>query len=71
MGPLLSELEDLVTHDMEKDAVLNDTFASVFTSKTRLQESQVPEIRRNAGTRQCTLGGKGSGQGILRQTGHT
>lgn len=32
-------------HNMEKAEVLNATFASVFTSKTRSQESQVPETR--------------------------
>ncbi|KAK4806831.1 hypothetical protein QYF61_005627 [Mycteria americana] len=45
VGPLLNEMGDLVTQDMEKAEVLNVSFASVFTSKTGLQESQVPEPR--------------------------
>ncbi|GAB0208674.1 hypothetical protein GRJ2_003333100 [Grus japonensis] len=46
VGPLLNEAGDLVTQDMEKAEVLNTVFASVFTSKTSLQESQVPETRQ-------------------------
>ncbi|KAK4807033.1 hypothetical protein QYF61_000362 [Mycteria americana] len=45
VGPLLNEIGDLVTQDMEKAEVLNAAFASVFTSKTSLQESQAPEAR--------------------------
>jgi len=45
MGPLLSDMGDLVTDDMEKAEVLNALFASVFTSKTSFWESQVPETR--------------------------
>ena len=45
MGPLLNEMGDLVTQDMEKADVLNAFFASAFTSKTGLQESQVPATR--------------------------
>ncbi|KAK4811175.1 hypothetical protein QYF61_019806 [Mycteria americana] len=36
--PLLNEVGDLVTQDMEKAEVLHAFFASVFTSKTSLQE---------------------------------
>lgn len=36
---------DLVTRDSEKAKVLNAFFAAAFTSKTGLQESQVPEAR--------------------------
>ncbi|KAJ7424018.1 rna-directed dna polymerase from mobile element jockey-like [Pitangus sulphuratus] len=46
VGPLLNGTGTLVTQDMEKAEVLNAAFASVFTSKTSLQEFQVPEIRR-------------------------
>ncbi|KAK4815764.1 LOW QUALITY PROTEIN: hypothetical protein QYF61_007182 [Mycteria americana] len=42
---------DLVTQDMEKAEVLNATFASAFTSKTSLQESQIPETRGKAEAR--------------------
>jgi len=42
---LLNKMADLVTQDTEKPAVLNASFASVFTSKIGLQESQVPETR--------------------------
>ncbi|GAB0204007.1 hypothetical protein GRJ2_002866300 [Grus japonensis] len=45
VGLLLNGAGDLVTQDMEKTEVLNAAFASVFTSKTGLQESQVPETR--------------------------
>ena len=45
VGPLLNEAGDLVTQDMEKAEVLNAFFASVFTSKTGLQESLAPETR--------------------------
>ena len=37
---------DLVTKDVEKAKVLNAAFALVFTLKTCLQESQVPEMPR-------------------------
>lgn len=39
-GLLLSGAGNLVTKDMEKAEVLNTFFASVFTSKIGLQESQ-------------------------------
>ncbi|GAB0186669.1 hypothetical protein GRJ2_001132200 [Grus japonensis] len=45
MGPLLNETGNLVTQDMEKAEVLNAAFASVFTSKTGLQEPQGPEMK--------------------------
>lgn len=48
MGPLLNEMGDLVTQDMQKAEVLNTLFASVFPSKTSLQECQVPEMRGKA-----------------------
>lgn len=48
MGPLLKETGDMVTWDSEKAKVRNAFFASVFTSKTGLQESQVSEARLNS-----------------------
>ncbi|KAK4828881.1 hypothetical protein QYF61_001439 [Mycteria americana] len=45
VGPLPKEMGDLVTQDMVKAEVLNAFFASVFTSKTGLQEPQVPDTR--------------------------
>jgi len=43
MGPL-NKMGVVVTQDGEKADVLNAFFGSVFTSKTSLQESQVPKI---------------------------
>ncbi|GAB0183275.1 hypothetical protein GRJ2_000792800 [Grus japonensis] len=45
VGPLLNKTEDLLIQDMEKVEVLNATFTSVFTSKSGLQKSQVPETK--------------------------
>ncbi|KAK4827590.1 LOW QUALITY PROTEIN: hypothetical protein QYF61_019492 [Mycteria americana] len=45
VGPLHDEMGDLVTQDVEKSEVLKTFFASVFTSKINLKESQVPETR--------------------------
>ncbi|GAB0185935.1 mitochondrial enolase superfamily member 1 [Grus japonensis] len=52
VGPLLNEMGDLVTLNMEKAELLNAFFASVFTSKTELQESQVPENRGKGWSKQ-------------------
>lgn len=46
-GLLLNETGDMVTWYSEKTKVPNTFFASVLTSKTSLQESQVPEARLN------------------------
>ena len=43
MGPLQKGTGDLVTWDMEKAEVLNDFFASVFTSKCSSHTAQVAE----------------------------
>ena len=45
MGPLQKETGDLVTWDMEKAEVLNDFFASVFTSKCSSHTTQVTESK--------------------------
>ncbi|GAB0199194.1 mitochondrial enolase superfamily member 1 [Grus japonensis] len=45
VGPLRNETGDLVTQDMEKAAVLNDFFASVFTGKCLSHIAQVTEGR--------------------------
>lgn len=47
VGPLMSKKMDLVTQTTEKAEVLDDTFTSVFTSKTGFQASQVPETSGN------------------------
>jgi len=51
VDPLLKEVGDLVTQDVEKTMVLNAASTSVFTNKIGLQESQVPETRGKAGAR--------------------
>jgi len=43
VGPLWKEMGDLVTWDMEKAEVLNNIFASVFTSKRFSHTAQVTE----------------------------
>jgi len=43
VGPLLKEVGDLVTQDVEKAEVLNDFFASVFNSKCSSHPTQVAE----------------------------
>jgi len=51
VGPLLNKMGDLVSQDMEKAEVLNAFFASIFTSKASLQDSQVQERRGKSGAR--------------------
>ncbi|KAK4810486.1 hypothetical protein QYF61_004266 [Mycteria americana] len=55
VGLLLNETGDLVTQDTEKAEVLNAFFASVFTSKTGLQEYQAPETRGKAWSKEDVL----------------
>jgi len=43
VGPLWKETGDLVTQGMEKTEVLNDFFASVFTSNCSSHAAQVAE----------------------------
>ena len=45
MGLLLNRAREQVTNHTEEAKVLNAFFASVFTDKTDLQESQSPETR--------------------------
>lgn len=66
--PLVSEVGDPVTQTMEKAEVPNTFSTSAFTSKMSLQESQRRGGRSEQG--RCTLGGEGSGQRVLKQTGH-
>ncbi|GAB0204227.1 mitochondrial enolase superfamily member 1 [Grus japonensis] len=44
VGPLLTEVGDLVMEDTEKAELLNAFFASVFTAKAGPQESQTLEV---------------------------
>ena len=43
VGSVLNGVGDLVATNIEKAGVLNAFFTLVFTGKTTLQESQVPE----------------------------
>lgn len=47
VGSLLSTAGDLVRGDREKAEALSAFLPSVFTGKTGLQQSQVPETREN------------------------
>ncbi|PKU44848.1 hypothetical protein llap_4844 [Limosa lapponica baueri] len=42
-GSLQKEMGDLITQDMEKAEILNDFFASIFTSKDSSHTTQVTE----------------------------
>ncbi|GAB0206751.1 mitochondrial enolase superfamily member 1 [Grus japonensis] len=56
VGPLWNETGDLVTQDMEKAEVLNDFFASVFTSKCSSHTAQVTEGRDGENEEPPTVG---------------
>ncbi|GAB0206749.1 hypothetical protein GRJ2_003140500 [Grus japonensis] len=56
VGPLWNETGDLVTQDMEKAEVLNDFFASVFTSKCSSHTAQVTEGRDGENAEPPTVG---------------
>ena len=61
-GMLLNRSGAPVTQDMEKAEVLNTFFASDFTIKNCLQESQAVETRRKVWSKEkLTLSGRGSG----------
>jgi len=45
VGSLLNEVGVLVTEDAEKEELLNASFASVFSAKAGLQESQASRVR--------------------------
>lgn len=65
-GPLIKRMGDLITCDSR-----NVFFASVFTSKTGLQESQVSQTRLKGCSRQDTsLVKKWSDEGICKQIIH-
>lgn len=65
---LLNELWDLVTQDNENVKLPNAFFASVFTSKTGLQEPQVPGTEGKPRLSRCTLDGRRSDEEILKWT---
>jgi len=48
VGPLLNKVGALVTEDTEKAELLNDFFASLFTTKASPQESQALQVREKA-----------------------
>ena len=51
LTPMLNREEELLTNGMEKTKVLSAYFASIFTGKTSLQESEVPKTRGKSGAR--------------------
>lgn len=51
LNPMLKSEEELLTKGMEKIKILSAFFASDFTGKTSLQESQTLETRRKSGAR--------------------
>lgn len=69
---MLNETGDLVKRKSEKVDVLNAFFVSVFSGKTiMLQESQVLETKEKDWSKEDVSGGRVSGQGILKHSGHT
>lgn len=67
---LYSETADLATQDSEKAKVMNAFFVLVFINKIGLRDFQVPDKNwpERLQQRKCTLSGRESGQGILKQT---
>jgi len=71
VSPVLNGAVALVIQDMVKTEVPYAAFASVFTSKTGLQESQAQRPGGKGWNKEkCVLGRRGSAQGILKQTRH-
>lgn len=63
---------DLMTRDMKKVKLFNLCFTSAFTcKKTRLQESQLPEICGQVWTKEnLLLSGEGTSEQTWKQTAH-
>lgn len=56
MAPLQKEMGGLVTWDMEKAEVLNDSFASFFTSKSSTTLPKLQKARAGTGRmKNCSL----------------
>lgn len=53
VSPLLHGAGNLMAQDMEKAAVLNAFFASVFSARASLQESWVPEAKGKGWRKEC------------------
>jgi len=67
VGPLCNETGDLVTWDMEKAEVLNNFFASVFTSKCSSDTARVTEGKgRDCENEEPHTVGEAQVQGHLR-----
>lgn len=68
MGLLLNGVGVLVTKDMEKAVILDVFFASVFTTKTGLQESQAPATRGKVWSEEDLYLGGGLGLDHLQRS---
>lgn len=67
VGPLLNEVGALLTKGTKKAELLNTFFASTFTAKASLQESQTLEARQKV-ERKLLLSCGRSGEKSFRQT---